>query len=351
MIVTPSLKSGGLERVVSIIANEFSSDENFQVNVLVLGNSDVFYKLSDAVNIISPRPYILSKFKALRALRTSIWLRGVTKSLNVEFVLTFGEGYNSLVILSLFFLKIKIYAFNRASPVSNLKGYRGLINPFFYRFANKIVVQTKQAVELMREKYKGSKFEVIGNPFYLQKDSKSVERENIILNVGSFTGLKNQKALIKIFSELNEKLSWRLVFVGEGSKKKECIEYAKGLDLIDQIDFVGGTKEIDNFYAKAKIFAFTSLSEGFPNVIGEAMVHGIPVISFNCISGPRDLIENGVTGFLIEPNDERSYVNQLEKLCRSSALRKSMGINGSLKIRDYSIEKIMTSYYQLLGKV
>ena len=108
----------------------------------------------------------------------------------------------------------------------------------------------------------------------------------------------------------------------------------------EKIILAGKRSDVDNFYNQAKIFAFTSSSEGFPNVIGEAMSAGLPVIAYDCTAGPKDLIVHNETGYLIDLFDYDSFKIHLEKLIDDDKLRSKMGVNAKEKISQFSLENI-----------
>jgi len=98
----------------------------------------------------------------------------------------------------------------------------------------------------------------------------------------------------------------------------------------------------------AKVFAFTSSSEGFPNVIGEAMSYGLPVIAYDCTAGPSDLINDEETGFLIEERDQMAYVEKLKTLMQDTALRNKQSGAALEKIKDFDAEKIAQQFFTFI---
>jgi GalNAc-alpha-(1->4)-GalNAc-alpha-(1->3)-diNAcBac-PP-undecaprenol alpha-1,4-N-acetyl-D-galactosaminyltransferase len=131
---------------------------------------------------------------------------------------------------------------------------------------------------------------------------------------------------------------------------EEYQQLVKELGLTKSIYLVGTQSDVANYYKKAKIFAFTSSSEGFPNVIGEAMTYGLPVIAYDCTAGPSDLIDDKETGFLIEERNQKVYIEKLTKLMRDKELRNKQSSKALEKIKDFDAEKIAEQFFTFITK-
>jgi glycosyltransferase involved in cell wall biosynthesis len=114
----------------------------------------------------------------------------------------------------------------------------------------------------------------------------------------------------------------------------------------DSIKLLGSCKEIEEWYQRASIFAFCSSSEGFPNVVAEALSYGLPVVSYDCETGPAELIEDGKCGYLIELFDDITFLNRLNLLMKDDLLRESMRDSACLSISRYSSSKIAKLYLE-----
>lgn len=353
IIVTPSLKSGGLERVVSLLANQLCQ-RRVEVLLIVLSQSDIFYDLDKSITLHQLPDRIDKKSKILKILLTFNWLRQLVKSSESKSLISFGEGYNAFVMAACIGLNKRVYLSNRASPIWSLKGLRSLTNPFLYKFADGILVQTKKAIHMLQQKYKSSYFFVVPNPFDIPSEQavSSSKREKIILNVGRLGGLKHQDYLIKYFSEIKTDCpDWKLWLVGDGPERHNLELLASNLNIKDSVKFLGNIKSINEVYLKANIFAFTSTSEGFPNALGEAMAHGLACISFDCVTGPSELIESGKNGILIKENNHTAYKNELLRLIKKSDLRIKISRNAYLTLKNnYNVDSIIDEYYNIFFK-
>ena len=195
---------------------------------------------------------------------------------------------------------------------------------------------------------------VIGNPIdKLNVDFSKIVRENIIVCVSRLMKSKNHDRLINNFSETQNE-NWKLVLVGgdhgNDNISQKLKEQIKSLNLEDKVVLVGASKEVNEYLLKSKIFAFTSEREGFPNVVGEAMAAQLPVVSYDCVAGPRDMIDDGINGYLVPVYDDKLFVEKLNHLMTNEEERKIMGEKAGEKIGQFDSEKICNKFYNIIVK-
>jgi GalNAc-alpha-(1->4)-GalNAc-alpha-(1->3)-diNAcBac-PP-undecaprenol alpha-1,4-N-acetyl-D-galactosaminyltransferase len=183
------------------------------------------------------------------------------------------------------------------------------------------------------------------------KSNDTIRRENIIVSVGRLINTKNFDRLIRIFGELNF-LNWKLVIIGGDALKQNNFQRLKELTfelgIENNVILTGNIKNVDEYLLRSKIFAFTSISEGFPNVIGEAMSAGLPVVSYDCIAGPSEMINDGENGFLIPMFDDVLFKDKLEYLMLNQNVNIKMGKNAQESIKKNSVEIIAEKYKKFL---
>src|SRR5690606_33721252 len=142
-----------------------------------------------------------------------------------------------------------------------------------------------------------------------------------IISVGRLVKSKNFKELINIFAQIGDR-EWKLIIVGDGPEHQNLNKLVHKLQITDQVFLVGQHDDVDFYFSRSSIFAFTSLSEAFPNVLNEAMAFPLPVISYDCIAGPSDMIINNHNGILVPLNDSQNFKNHLELLMSDQDKRK-----------------------------
>lgn len=172
----------------------------------------------------------------------------------------------------------------------------------------------------------------------------------MIINVGRLTAQKRHFLLIDLFSKIYSKhKDWKLLIIGKGELDILLNNYITKLNLTDAVELIDNNIDITNLYNSSSIFCLTSEYEGFPNTLMEAMAIGLPTVSFDCLSGPKDLTNNGENGFLIEMDDHESFLSALDLLMNSEKLRKFIGLKSkSYVLNNYNINIIISKWNKLL---
>ncbi|MEW7279393.1 glycosyltransferase [Aquimarina sp. 2201CG1-2-11] len=340
VLVIPTFLSGGMERVMSELANHWAH-EGVHVDLIFLVDHEPFYQISEKLNSVSMPSFGYKKnvlSKLFYKVKLLFYLRRKYKNLNPDVVLSFGEGYNLFVILSTLGTKKKIYVANRSNPFKKLPFMLKMFEKVLYPIAEGIFVQTSLAKEVVYNKIKHENIKVIPNPIKVIPKAK-VEQKNIILNVGRLVPEKDQANLIKIFYEMNLN-DWELHIVGDGPLRNNLEKLIEEYGLQSRVKLLGSKKDLSPYFSQSKIFAFSSISEGYPNALCEAMAFPLACISFDCDAGPRDIIKDGMNGFLIEKNNVENYKAKLLQLIHSEELRNNFS-QESVRIRDaQSIKEI-----------
>jgi len=193
-----------------------------------------------------------------------------------------------------------------------------------------------------------TKFNVIHNPIDMPIEDKAAEntikQRCRVINVGSLKWQKNQALLIKAFAKLLENIDAELVIVGDGELRSQLEELIAGLGLQDYVTLVGFKKDVAAEYIRADLFVLSSNCEGFGNVIVEAMTAGVPVVSTDCQSGPREILADGKYGTLVPVDD----VDALAKAMLESLQQSHDGQVLKNRAADFSLEKIANQYLDVM---
>ena len=139
--------------------------------------------------------------------------------------------------------------------------------------------------------------------------------------------------------------------IGSGPLKDELEAQAKSLGLQTRVSFIGATSDPFTLLQAADLFVFPSRFEGFPNALVEAMACGLPAISFDCLTGPADIIRNGVDGILVPPGDTAGFAAGMDMLMGNAAARARLGIRASEVLTRFSVEKIIALWEQLFDAI
>lgn len=347
-----SLQPGGMEKVMSQLLESFSLNQDLEIHLILFGiNRDIFYPIPDSINIHLP-PFIFNnKNRFYSTLKTMKFLRLKIKEISPYSILSFGEYWNSFVLISLLGTKNRVYVSDRCQPDKSLGKIHDLLRRYLYPLATGVIAQTSQAKQMYLNLFENKNIKVIGNPITIQNNASKIVRENIILSVGRLIKSKNYDRLIRIFSEIDTE-NWKLIILGGDALKQKNLQKLRqlvlNLGMEHKIELMGTVSDPQAYYRKSKIFAFTSSSEGFPNVIGEALSNGLPVISYNCIAGPSDLINDAKNGFLIDVFDDENYKKQLIEMMKNNTLWDYLHNNTVHSVKKYSKEPIAQEYYNFI---
>lgn len=351
-LAIPSLQAGGMERVMSEIAWNFSKRKNVELHLIMFGrNRDIFYNIPDNIIIHKPEFIFDDKHRTLSTLKTIFFIRKEIKKINPDRILSFGEIWNSFVLLSLFGTKYKVYISDRCRPNKSFGRFHDFLRKKLYSKAEGVIAQTNKAKEIYSQQFHNENIVVIGNPIREINNFKKIERENIVVSVGRLIDTKNFDQLVDIFKNIDNK-DWRLIIVGGDALKQnnslKLQRQIEELNLNDRVILAGTQKDVESYLFRSKIFAFTSSSEGFPNVIGEAMSAGLPVIAYDCIAGPSDMIDDSNNGYLIPLYDKKMFCERLDYLINNNDIIVKMGKNAENSIKQFSTKSICEKYFNFI---
>ncbi|MDD8020939.1 MAG: glycosyltransferase [Acidobacteriota bacterium] len=350
--IIPSVAGGGMERVMSHLISYIAVNKDCECHLILYGKSrEIFYNIPKQVFIHKPNFNFNDRYRTFFTFRTMLYLRETVKKVHPFSILSFGELWNSLVLLSLLGLKFPIYISDRSCPNKSFGYFHDLIRKILYPKASTIIVQTNIAKRIYASKFKQKNISVIGNPLKIHNEINMNKRQNIVISIGRLIDTKHFDRLINIFYSINLK-DWKLIIIGGDSNKQnnstKLQAQIENIGMENRILLAGKQKNIENILLKAKIFAFTSSSEGFPNVIGEAMSAGLPVVAYDCVAGPSEIIEDGKNGFLIPLFDDKMFEEKLKFLMSHEEETKIMGDYARESIKRFSVELIAEKFYKTL---
>lgn len=169
-----------------------------------------------------------------------------------------------------------------------------------------------------------------------------------IINVGSLCYQKGQDLLIEIFHRLTRDFpDLYLVLLGRGELKSDLQAYAAQLSILNRLVFIDFDVNPYRYMHNAEAFVLTSRYEGFPNVLLEAMICSLPVVAFDCETGPAEILSNGEFGYLIRNKDSYLFTDCLQKILRNSAHRDNLAIKSQVRSQDYASHRIIKLWTSL----
>ena len=347
-----SLSPGGMERVMSELVNGFMRNHGAEVHIILYGiERTVFYDIDERAVIHRPPFVFTNKHRTWCTLKTIQYLRKEIKRIAPDTVLSFGNYWNSLVLLATRGLKYPVYVSDRSSPAKDMGRFQNKLRDLLYPKATGIIAQTSKAKEYYDKLFTQNNYAIIGNPIRNIVIPDNNQREKIIVSVGRLIKTKHYDRMIKLFAELNRP-DWNLVIVGGDAQNQNNMAKLQAqlaeMGNPENIELAGTQKDVERYLLRSSIFAFTSSSEGFPNVVGEAMSAGLPVVSYDCVAGPSDMIVDGENGYLVPVFDDELFKQRLQELMDDETKREAMGKKAKELIRQFEVEKIVDNFYRFI---
>jgi GalNAc-alpha-(1->4)-GalNAc-alpha-(1->3)-diNAcBac-PP-undecaprenol alpha-1,4-N-acetyl-D-galactosaminyltransferase len=350
-LVIYGLGGGGAERVMSILANYWVS-HGWDVTLIMFDAPTKlsFYKLDPRIKIESLE--IAGNSVGLLAALGNTWqrikvLRQEIIASQPDVVISFMNSVNVMTILAGWNLNIPTIVSEHTYPGSNLDVNKiwQLLMKWAYRHADLVTVLTQNALPFYPVE-QGYRTIVMPNP--VMTPSSEVVTEGVLLPtpsliaVGRLLHLKGFDLLIKAFHQIQDKYpDWQLTILGEGPIRSELEDLRSQLRLTDRVHLPGLITNVTDYLRQADLFVMPSRIEGFPMALCEAMACGLPVLAADCLSGPRDIIDDGVNGVLVQTEDVDALAAKLDQLMSDPAKRKQLADNAPHILDRFGLEQVM----------
>ena len=387
-IIVPSLKGGGAERVVPLLSQELS--KRYNLYLIIFDSNDMAYPYGGKLVNINIKSHTSVLMKIINVIRRAYRVKRIKKQYKIQSSISFLSSANIINILSKQDDRVIISIHSHLS-----KGKKNLItsiirclNKFLYNMADNIIaISNGVAKDLIKEYNLDRKLiSFIYNPIDIRSVNKfSLEPLNdnnllgnkifTIINVGRLTNAKGQWHLIRSLSRVrNEIQNIRLLILGQGELEGYLNDLVEKLGLKNNVIFMGYQKNPFKYMRESDLFVFSSLYEGFGNVLIEAMACGTPIISTDCRSGPREILAPGTDleyetnnieyceyGVLVPVCDgvyydhfaplteqEKLLAKSIIKLYKGKRLRKQYSDKGKERVKDFDISNIVKEWEKLI---
>jgi GalNAc-alpha-(1->4)-GalNAc-alpha-(1->3)-diNAcBac-PP-undecaprenol alpha-1,4-N-acetyl-D-galactosaminyltransferase len=352
IFVISSLRGGGAERVLSILANYFVNN-GYKIDIVysMKCEQEPAYHIDEKVSLHRvPNTISTKKGGVIEGKKNTLLifkhLRGKFKELKPEIIVSFATKINIYSIISKVGLDIPLIVSERISyDFLSSKSWK-LLRRMTYPFSNGLVLQSKS--DLGNYEYIDNKV-VIYNPVNSVTADENIyfEKEHIILAAGRLNKQKGFNYLIDSIKNINID-NWKVFILGEGGEREYLEDKIKKYKLEKSVFLLGRRDDIFEYYKKASIFVLSSVYEGFPNVLAESMSFGCSPVAFDCKTGPSDLIENNINGFLVKTKNSAELGQKIELLMNDKTLRESLSRQAALSTLKLNIDNISQQWIDFI---
>lgn len=345
-------RSGGTECVCTRIASALVQQSGYRVSIVSMfeNHKQSFFPLDSAITRHTLYPHEVH----------GVWRWPFTVAQLLSFVRK--EQVDILIdadgILDMYSLPVKLVTGVKIISWEHFNymqhpdvPYRKVTRKFASHYADAIVTLTHQDAEFY-QRYAHPKCPVmtIRNPIALPAHPTAYDSNSrIIVSAGRLVPQKGFDMLIEVAKlVLPQHPNWQWVILGEGFERSKLTALIQEAHLEQQLLLLGRIPNIDTWLSKASMFVLTSRFEGLPMVLLEAKAHKLPIVSFNCVTGPAEIVTDSVNGYLVDCFDMQTLAARIEKLMQDKQKRQQFSEHALQGIEQFDIDTIMNQWQHLL---
>lgn len=370
VFITPALyMAGGVERVLTIKANYFAEQFGYDVTIILTEGKGkpLAYSLSDKIKVVNLDINFEELWTCSFIKKVFVYLRKqrqYKRKLKAELMLIRPDITDSLLRREINFInKIKDGSKKIGELHVNRANYRNFeandtnwLKELFSKFWMRNLISHLKHLDkfvVLTEEDKATWIELdnvvaIHNPVSFKPVSVSPLTEKRVIAVGRYVYQKGFDLLLRAWKKIEEQCpDWELAIYGDGDRSSyEQLLEELGIDA-SRCHLNAPTNQIQKEYMNSSVFAVSSRFEGLSMALLEAAACGLPIVSFACPCGPRDLITDGVDGLLVEKENVDALANSLVKVMTSQEIREGMGSAILKKAELFRIEHIAMQWKRL----
>ncbi len=348
-LIGSSLLPGGAERVLTTLANAWA--EKHDVALITLASSDHdFYHVRPEIRRIGLAATGQSRRlhnAAFANFRRIGLLAHALRSVRADIAISFVTEINVLAIAAARQCGVPVIVSERTDPMQHTSPLRWrLLRRVAYPFAALIVSQTQDVGAWLSRITARERVLVIPNPVSSTVQGMDVPIHSgqinrpCIVAMGRLIPAKGFDLLLRAFARIRE-AEVDLIIVGDGAERKMLEDLSVKLGIAGRVRFTGNVPDPSMVLRQACIFVLSSRYEGFPNALLEGMACGLPAVAFDCPSGPRDIIRDGIDGILVRAGDVDSMARAMSRLLCDSELRDRMGGAAAEVVHRFSLARVL----------
>lgn len=363
LIITSSLTfSRGAPKVAAALTMSLSSKYN--VSTLTFHHSDKLYPFKGTYFSINEK----SRFSHL--INRLIKLYYAIKFISPDIIITFMSRTSFWLIPLKYIFNINIPLIIDVTTNPNLHYKKRIYGKFLVRYlfplkkANAVVPVSKELKEIFNKDYKipNNKIIPIYNSIDVEKIQKKAQEKvddfeevfndkNIIkfITVGRLSGEKGHRYLIEAYSKVIKEIpNSRLFIIGEGPLRRQLEELITVKELKKYVILLGSVRNPYNYISRANVFVLPSLHEGLPYVLLEALACKTPIISTDCKTGPKEILENGEYGLLVNTADSNDLAKKMIQLANDKTAREVFSKKSAQQVKIFDNKNFTDNWVKLI---
>ena len=330
---------------MSLLANTFAQ-KGYEVEIVCINKHLVFYPIDEKVKVW----FAEDEVKSPSILKKVLWLRNHIKNDRPDVVIAFMLEVYCVTLASLIGVSVPVISSERIDPHFFGRA-KGLLRWLLLRRTTHLVVQTVRIKDFYSAKLQ-SRTTIIPNPVTDKVFSLTPTlKQKRIIAVGRLAYQKNYPMMFRAFAKVHHDFpDWQLVVYGNGPQKDEIRGVIERLGMEGHIILAGKSDHVVEEMNKSSLFVMSSDYEGMSNALLEAVCVGLPVISTD-VSGARDLITEGVNGYIVPVGNERALTLALSSMLSSPEKMDEMGRQSKALAPRFREEQIVGQWEELIKKV
>lgn len=350
------ITGGGGERVLATLANEFAkrgesvgiATDTHIPFAYTIDSRIVLYDLYEGIN--KNLTHISKMYNSILIRRN---IRRIAKKEKPDVIVAFMSALGCSVIASTLGLGIPVVVSEHTNVSRKLDRLLDIKRRLFYPLANAVTILTRYDKKLWKNKYDNVVY--MPNPVSFKGTNCSLNRDKTILAVGRVNQweIKGFDNLLKCWSKLcHLHPDWKLKIAGDADKN--ALEFLNALanELgCCNYEFLGFRKDVYELMQRSEVFCLSSRVEGLPMALIEAMNAGCCCVSFDVVTGPREIIRHGFSGLIAKNQDNEDLTEDLDRVMSDDVLRKRLASNAPQSIMKYSTDRIINRWYILFDKI
>lgn len=358
LFLISSLGSGGAERVASTLCNVWVNRGNTVTLIPTYsGGGTPFYYIDERVELFYLSDYVGNKKNYLTRIFA---LRKIIREGNYNVIVSFLPNVNIAALLASLFTGTPCVVCERSDPSVQPIGYFWRFAcKLLYRLSDIVTVQTNAVADSISNVYKGlPEIVVVPNPvpsslIEWSADLSGAKSRYKLISIGRLSPEKRVDGIVNIFTRLSGDFpDWDLDIWGAGPEESKIQSLINGNNMGGRIRLMGRSNNPWEIMSQADVFIMNSIFEGFPNALLEAMAVGLPCVTSDCRSGPREISDNGKYAILVNTEDGVEMENALRQLMSNKDLRVDLGQRARISINSrYSVDKVVEIWDGIFKKV